>query len=310
MHYQYGPAVFNVAPEPRLAELDVLYVVGGLYGSELALQEVLRLFEQEKGRKQLVFNGDFHWFDVDPNVFERVQRQVLSHIALGGNVETELSDEDPDIGAGCGCAYPDWVGEEVVARSNRILNRLRSATTTSQRRALALLPMWAVASVGDKRIGLVHGDAQSLAGWGFAQEHLRNQAHLGVVRGWLHRANVDAFASSHTCLPVFQKITVSTKPGACWILNNGAAGMPNFNGDRAGLLTRIATQPFAGPERRFGVRQDNVFMDGLAVELDQNEAQRRFLSQWPPGSDAHASYFSRLIGGPDYAPGDVIRLES
>jgi hypothetical protein len=42
-----------------------------------------------------------------------------------GNVETELSD--PVDGAGCGCAYPDWVDEGTVARSNRIIERLRAA---------------------------------------------------------------------------------------------------------------------------------------------------------------------------------------
>ena len=43
------------------------------------------------GRKRLVFNGDFHWFDADPAAFARVQQQVLEHEALRGNVETELA---------------------------------------------------------------------------------------------------------------------------------------------------------------------------------------------------------------------------
>jgi hypothetical protein len=186
LHYHYGPEVFGQAPPAQLRALDVLYVVGGLYGNETALHEVLRLFEAEPGRKQLVFNGDFHWFDTDPVRFARIQHAVLAHTALRGNVETELADPEPQADAGCGCAYPDWVGHAVVERSNRILQRLRSATTPRQRLALAALPMWLTAEVGDCRIGIVHGDAQSLAGWGFAQEHLRDAAGLQQVRDWLY----------------------------------------------------------------------------------------------------------------------------
>jgi len=52
----------------------------------------------------LVFNGDFHWFDVDAATFARVNDTVLSRYALRGNVESEIALATP--GAGCGCAYP------------------------------------------------------------------------------------------------------------------------------------------------------------------------------------------------------------
>ena len=42
---------------------------------------------------------------------------------------------------------------------------------------------------------------------------------------------------------------------------------------------------------------------------DAAQVQQRFLAQWPPGSDAHASYFARIQGGPDYHPHQVLRLE-
>ena len=41
-----------------------------------------------------------------------------------------------------------------------------------------------------------------------------------------------------------------------------------------------------------------------------NAAQRRFLAQWPSGSDAHASYFSRIVDGPSYRLDQVVRLEN
>ncbi len=311
LHYRYAPEVFRAPAAPALRELEVLYVVGGLYGNEPALQRVLALFERERGRKRLVFNGDFHWFDADAPMFARVQRQVLGHVALRGNVETELADDGAEGDAGCGCAYPDWVGDAVVERSNRILERLRLAADAAQRAQLAALPTWLCAEVGGLRVGIVHGDAQSLAGWGFAQEHLREAGHRDAVRGWFDRAGVDAFACTHTCLPVFQRIGSAPGGAARWVWNNGAAGMPNFSGDGAGLLLRVATTPFAGAQRRFGVRagpDDALHAEAIAIDIDAAAWQARFQQLWPPGSDAHGSYFGRIVHGPDYAMADALRL--
>lgn len=318
LHYRYRPEVFASPPSDGLADLEVLYVVGGLYGNPFALDRVLELFDRETGRKSLVFNGDFHWFDADPAVFERVQRGVLAHGALRGNVETEIAAEeggDADgADAGCGCGYPEWVGDGVVERSNRILGRLRHAATDAQRARLAALPMWQRADVGGVRIGIVHGDAQSLAGWGFAQEHLRSEPHRREVRAWFDRAEVDAFACTHTCLPVFQGLREHRRVAPRWVLNNGAAGMPNFAGDGAGLLTRIALRAFRGTVRRLGLTIGpgpnlRVHAEAIAIEIDATAWQREFLRQWPVGSDAHASYFERIARGPAYQPNDAIRVE-
>jgi len=312
LHYRYRPEVFASPARTDLLSLEVLYVVGGLYGNELALERVLELFAAEQGRKRLVFNGDFHWFDIDPDVFARVQSQVLAHTAMRGNVETELAAPaaDGEIDRGCGCAYPSWVGDDIVMRSNRILARLRQAITAGQRRELESLPMWLRADVGDMRIGIVHGDAESLAGWGFAQEHLHDPAHQDRVRSWLSRANVDAFACSHTCLPVFQSLRPDSETRCGWIFNNGAAGMPNFTGDSAGLLTRIALSPPSPGRSRAGVKHGDVYADAYAIEVDASESQRRFLRQWPPGSDAYASYFERMAKGPDYSADQIVRASA
>ena len=308
LHYRYRPEDFAVEAPAHLQSLDVLYVVGGLYGNELALARVLALFAQERGRKRLVFNGDFHWFDADPAVFATVHQAVLAHDAMRGNVETELASEVAGDDAGCGCAYPDWVGDGVVERSNRILGRLRRATTTQQRAELSALPMWLRADVGPMRLGLVHGDATSLAGWGCAQEHLRDAGHRADVARWLDLAGVDAFACTHTCLPVFQAMPAPSGRPARWILNNGAAGMPNFRGDTAGLLTRIAVEPLAGPGKRFGVAMGSeVVAEGIAIDIDAQAWRARFGAQWPAGSDAHESYFDRIVQGPAYEPADAVR---
>lgn len=212
-------------------------------------------------------------------------------------------------------AFTVWAGERVAlvdpngAGNSSLLKVLGGFLSPIHRAELAALPMWQTASVGDMHVGIVHGDAQSLAGWGFAQEHLANAAHRDQVREWFEQSGMDAFACSHTCLPVYQSLKRHGRQQPGWVFNNGAAGMPNFQGDPAGLLTRIAITPYPGGNRRVGVVHGPVHIDALAISPPASEVQQRFLAQWPPGSDAHASYFSRIAAGPNYHPHQVIRQE-
>ena len=50
-------------------------------------------------------------------------------------------------------------------------------------------------------------------------------------------------------------------------------------------------------------------LDALAIEADPAAVRQAFLAQWPAGTDAHASYFERIEGGPDYQLHQVIRRE-
>jgi hypothetical protein len=201
------------------------------------------------------------------------------------------------------------VDDGVVSRSNRILQQLWASATPAHRAQLQALPMWQTASVAELRIGIVHGDAHSLAGWGFAQEHLADAAHRDTLRSWFAQAGVDAFASSHTCLPVYQSLRRDGGAPPHWVFNNGAAGMPNFQGETAGLFTRIALSKPPAALSRAAVTLGAVHIDALAIEVPAADVQQRFLAQWPPGSDAHASYFARIAAGPHYQRHQVVRQE-
>ncbi len=287
--YRYAPACLDRAPQ---IVADTLYVAGGLYGNVEALEALLAMVQADPGA-QLAFNGDFHWFDVAPAEFERVGRAALAHHAMRGNVETEIAGEAS--GAGCGCAYPAEVGDAEVAHSNRILERLReTARAFPELRVLqGALPMNLVARVGAARVAIVHGDAGSLAGWGFAHDQLDNPRH----RRWLDAAfadsKADVFASSHTCLPACREFAAGV------VINNGAAGMPNFEGARHGIVTRISTRPASGAAL-YGARVRDVFVDAIALHFDERRWTGRFLAAWPEGSTAHASYFRRIVEGPRY----------
>ncbi|MGI8525992.1 MAG: hypothetical protein ACR2K5_07390 [Pseudolabrys sp.] len=168
--YSYSPAVFDRAPD---FTSETLYVVGGLYGNLAALAEIEHMAAAERGPVDIVFNGDYHWFDAEPAWFGAIERGVARHRIIRGNVETEIARQD-DIGAGCGCAYPDSVSGEVVRRSNEILEQLRAAVPLALRAPLSELPMHLVADVGGRRIVIVHGDAAALAGWRFTPDELDN----------------------------------------------------------------------------------------------------------------------------------------
>src|SRR5262249_15844773 len=155
----------------------------------------------------VVFNGDFHWFDAEPAWFAEIEQRVGRHRATRGNVETEVARTD-DIGAGCGCAYSASVGADVGRRSNEILAELGAPA-----RALpgvgprwAALPMHLVADVGGSRVGIVHGDANALAGWSFAYDALDAPAGLAMLDAVRRGSRIDVFASTHTCLAVLRDI--------------------------------------------------------------------------------------------------------
>lgn len=302
--YGYSPSVFA---RPHDVAAEVLYVVGGLYGNLAALHEIERMVARESAPARVVFNGDFHWFDAEAADFLAVDQGVMRHIALRGNVETEVAGEAS--GNGCGCAYPDSVPDDDVERSNRILVRLRAAAREAQRlspgllQRLAALPMHLVADVDGARIGIVHGDAWSLAGWRFAHDALHAEADLAPLSRAFEQAAVDGFASSHTCLPALKVV------GDRFIVNNGAAGMANFRGTRCGVLTRIAALPVPTalhPARLYGADFDGLHVDALAVRFDASAFESRFAHLWPAGSDAAVSYLRRIVDGPDFSIDDAL----
>lgn len=297
--YGYSP---RVLARPADLRTEVLYVIGGLYGNALALDAIERIAAQDTIGPALVFNGDFHWFDADPAAFAEIQQRVLAHHALRGNVETEIASDD--TAAGCGCAYPESVPDADVARSNAILERLRgiAAEVAGSRESLGALPMHAVAQVGGARIGIVHGDAWSLAGWRFAQDRLHGDTSEDALEAAFELAAVDGFASSHTCAPALK----ATRRG--FVINNGAAGMANFAGTAHGVITRIATRALPRalePLRLYGLHEwiegRPCIVDALRVEFDLAAWLRRFDVLWPAGSAAAVSYRKRIAVGPDFA---------
>lgn len=299
IRYQYGAETIARLP---IIDAKTLYVVGGLYGNLPALDTIEDMAARERGPVTLLFKGDFNWFNVDEAGFAEINSRVLAHHAIAGNVEAELGVDGN--GSGCGCAYPEYVDNAVVERSNLIHARLKQTASHHPRllEQLGALPMIARVNVGWCRIGVVHGDADSLAGWRFDVSALDDPENQPWIVDSFKRANVDIFASTHTCLPALRCYPIETAHGL--VINNGAAGMPNFSNLCFGVLTRIGISPPI-QEVLYGVVHQGVHVHALPVRYDNNEWHKRFLANWSPGSPAWLSYHQRIVQGPKYSLPDL-----
>jgi hypothetical protein len=92
------------------------------------------------------------------------------------------------------------------------------------------------------------------------------------------------------------------------VINNGAAGLPNFKGMHHGVLTRISANLKAPSTSLYGKELNGVRFDALPVAFDQEAWVTRFLRNWPPGSPAHESYLKRILNGPDFGVVQADRL--
>jgi hypothetical protein len=314
--YRYQP---EGLAEPARLSADTLYVVGGLYGNLPALRAVLERADREPGGPAtIVCNGDVHWLDLDPEDFQAISETVLAHPATRGNVEAELAAEED---AGCGCAYPDYVADEVVHRSNQIMTRLRATARRFPHLVgrLGELPRHLTASVGGHRIGILHGDPESLAGWRLALEAMepgdplvrrqagwRGQATTAdQLLDWFGRADVSVFASTHTGLPFAQVVPDGGRPRL--VVNNGSAGLPNFAGTSFGVITRLSSDPRPPSDGLYGASLRGLRCDALPVRFDAGDWTARFLAQWPPGSPGHRAYSSRIAQGTHLRPHQAAR---
>ncbi len=319
IRYHYGARAIASAP---VSETEVLYVIGGLYGNIYALRSIQALIAEDAqggARVRACFNGDFNWFNVSEQDFVEINLGVSQHDAIVGNVEAELASDD--LSAGCGCAYPPQVSDEVVEHSNKIFERLHGTALRHAvvRQYFRSLPMFARYQIAGQHVGIVHGDFESLAGWRFDVNSLRNETSQIWLQDAFLKAKVDVFASSHTCLPVLKQLDEISflKPLASSeaipvpratvvkaVINNGAAGMPNFTNTHYGVISRIGLRP-ATKNVLHSARVGELYVEALRLDFDHLAWSAHFLKSWPKGSEAYESYFARICDGPSFDLGQA-----
>lgn len=303
LDYRYHPAA--LCENVTQVDEDVLYIIGGLYGNPFALDEIENMAraEERQGRRvKLVFNGDFNWFNVSDELFRDINNRVLSHTASLGNVDYELAT--PSTGAGCGCAYPDFVDQGVVKRSNQIMARLQNTAEMHRdiQQRLAALPRYHCLLFGGLKISVMHGDPESLAGWGLAHESF-SAGNENKLAEWFRASGADMMVSSHTCLPVLWTGEVDGR--SCMVANNGSSGMGNLNADPRGLITRISrTTPTA--KSVAGMHLAGLYVHLMPVNYDVGAWLRQFDRLWPADSAAALSYRTRILEGALLTPKDIV----
>jgi len=329
--YRYAPSAIRGVAGRRA---ESLFVVGGMYGNAQALQAVETARKAEERATGLaplvVFNGDFNWFNTDSETFRHVNSEIRraceagEAVATAGNVEYEIANMS--AGAGCGCSYPEYVDDTTVERSNSIIDQLRAVAQGEPATVAWLreLPLFTKALVGGIDVGIVHGDAWSLSGWRFSVEAMvpRDPILMEAVgmsdaaadedvpplSAAFTESAVDVFACTHTCLPFAQDFHEADRTQV--IINNGSAGMPNFQGLQHGIITRIATSPSPHPTL-YGTTlgaTTAVHVDALPLFYDADAFKREFLRQHPSGSPAHQSYLGRISDGPKFTLAQASRF--
>ncbi|MDR0514247.1 MAG: hypothetical protein LBG81_03685 [Coriobacteriaceae bacterium] len=91
------------------------------------------------------------------------------------------------------------------------------------------------------------------------------------------------------------------------IINNGAAGMPNFGLPGQGLVTRVSlTKHPQALYRAQLATTPPVFVEAVPLEYDQESFLAWFDKQWPRLSPASVSYRTRIADGTGKSPHEAI----
>lgn len=302
--YRLDSSVWFAAPSPAHT-FDTLLVVGGLYGNPFAMDAVQAMFvkEQERlgegGRVGMVFNGDMHWFDRTAEEFARIEAGAEKYIPMVGNVEAEVRRTE-DVGVGCGCAYPDCTDDASVSRSNRIHHMMKEEIGKHPELIAKLKdrPAHMVAQVGDCKIGITHGDEKLLGGWDCAIEQLEDVLRQGELSDFMEENGIDIFATTHTCAAVAGKLRGGV------VINNGAAGLPTFEGQQFGVLTRIAATP--EEDAIYRAEYKGLYIEAVPVRYDQAAYVEWFDRLWKHNSPAEVSYRNRILNGPACTIGNAL----
>ena len=159
-------------------------------------------------------------------------------------------------------------------------------------------PAHALVEIAGRTVAISHGDERSLAGWQCSREALRSVDRQKELADWMAERKIDVFATSHTCSPA----ALSWGSGA--VINNGAAGIPNFSAEREGLVTRIASTPH--PQALYRAQILGLYVEAISLDYDHVAFLQDFDRQWPSQSPAALSYRDRLLNGTDDLPSSAL----
>jgi len=167
------------------------------------------------------------------------------------------------------------------------------------RKRLAVLPMHLVAEVGSLRIGIAHGDAESLAGWQFSQRRCASVPNVRrrCSRGRHRRIRVHAYV-----LPVMQD-----SPRRAERAHRQQRGGRNAEFPRHAFRPRDPHRGHAFDAGALRRAARATVVEAVPVRYDHDAWMARFDCIWPAGSPASLSYRKRIAAGPGYEMEQAVR---
>ena len=253
----------------------------------------MREIKKYEKNNRLIFNGDFHWLNKKKEEFIAVQEFINKHIAIKGNIEDSLSN--PKNFNNCNCDYPDYFPPEETIYSNEIFSQLKKTylLCDEYKNDLNKLDTHFYISIKNgPNVFVTHGDLLSLNGWSFSSQSIREVKKEDFLN-FFNLVNADVIVSSHTCLPVFCN-AIHRNGEEKLLLNNGAAGMPNFRNKEFGIIIRISSTEFPDEKVLYRKRIKNYFFEAIKLEYANENFVKDFLSNWPFKSPGYKAYFDRI----------------
>lgn len=273
---------------------QVLLFGGGLYGNPYALSS-LRVLRDQLSKSfcsvSTVLNGDFHWFDADPKLFQSLTDTIKESgfDCTLGNVEMQLMLDE----SGCGCNYPQYVDDEVPRLANLIYQQLQRTAQEcpDSVKFLKGLKEEQTFFLGNEKIQIVHGEPGNLNGWRLSREQLPENAP--GVDEFCKEKKWASIACTHTCLPYITALEHVV------VINNGALGMPNLKDSLdglAGCVTDVLDYEFDNSV--CSLIHNDLKYDLLKLpSYEHEDFKKLFLELWPSDSPAYQSYWKRISEG-------------
>ena len=285
----------SVLDRPAEIAADMLYVVGGLYGNLAALDAIERLAQRASARPSPSCSTATSTGSTRNPPGSPRSIAASASVAIRGNVETEIARATTSAPAAA--APIRNTSTTIPCRARTRSSTMLRAARAGDARSLAGCRCISSRAVGDLRVGIVHGDAAGARRLALRARCARRSGATPDGSTDVRRASgIDVFASTHTCLAALRDFDLPG--GRLTVINNGAAGMPNFRGTTFGadLAHRDrALAPCAALRRS---RATACSSTRSPSPTTRQPSATRFLARWPEGSPAHASYFRRIVEGP------------
>ena len=235
--------------------------------------------------------------------FAEINQRVLAHDAIAGQRRGRVRHARATTPAAAAPTRTASTPASSSARTGSMPTQGHGARHPELRARIAALPMLARYQVGDCRVGVVHGDADVAGRLALRRRRARRACGAAVVAAVV-RSGRGGSLRQHPHLPA----------GACgrsharrrsWVVNNGAAGMPNF---AANLRPVHAHRHHAFAAPRVARDAHRRRLCGAAAACATTTALAE-PSSWRSGRrDARRgqSYFDRIANGPKHTPEQAI----